>query len=99
MKSKVEQDLAIEINLFESTEEDKEGAKSLEVQYDLYETVKTFNDFLCLTFLHLCNILTYPNESLYEKYEKLPTRISPDDGMEMANKICARMQAEYEDII
>ena len=65
----------------------------------MYETVKTFNDYLCIVYLNLANILTYPNETLYEKYEKKQIRIKPDDALKMANKICLSMQKQFEDII
>lgn len=98
MDSRLEKELAAEIALISSTDDEFEG-KSYEYHYDLYETVKTFNDYLCITFLHLSNILTYPNETFYEKYEKKQIRIKPDDAIKMANQICLRMQHEFEDII
>ena len=76
-----------------------DDGKSLEYHYDLYETVKTFNDYLCIVYLNLANILTYPNETFYEKYEKKQIRIKPDDALKMANKICQSMQKQFEDII
>jgi hypothetical protein len=98
MNSEIEQELDNEIHLLETLNDDV-NKKSLEYHYDLYETVKTFNDFLCITYLHLSNILTYPNESFYHKYLHNAIRIKPDDAMKMANRICSRMQKEFEDII
>ena len=98
MNKELEQELDDEIHLQESMN-DEFDSKSLEYHFDLYETVKSFNDYLCIVFLNLCNILQYPNEAFYEKYEKRSIRIKPDDAMKMANKICARMQKEFEEII
>ena len=98
MNNSLEQELNDEIRFFESTEE-ADDQKTLEYHYDLVETVKTFNDYLCIIFLNLANILTYPNETFYEKYTKNQIRITPDDGIKMANKICKRMQEEFEDVI
>ena len=98
MKNDLEQELDDEIKLFESTEEAADK-KSLEYHYDLWETVKTFNDYLCIVFLNLANILTYPNETFYEKYLDKNIRIKPDEALHMANKICKRMQDEFTDII
>ena len=98
MNSEFERELDDEINLLGTMDDDDNG-KTLEYHYDLYETVKTFNDFLCITFLNLSNILTYPNESFYEKYLNKQIRIKPDDAIRMANRICSRMQKEFEDII
>ena len=98
MKSELETELDDEIRLLSATDDEFEG-KSLEYHYDLYETVKTFNDYLCIVYLNLANILTYPNETFYEKYEKKQIRIKPDDALKMANKICLSMQKQFEDII
>jgi len=98
MKNDLEQELDDEIKLFESTEEASDK-KSLEYHYDLWETVKTFNDYLCIVFLNLANILTYPNETFYDKYLNKNIRIKPDEALHMANKICKRMQDEFTDII
>lgn len=98
MNNKLEQELDDNIRVREQMD-DAADSGSLEYHYDLYETVKTFNDFLCITFLHLANILTYPNETFYEKFTRNAVRIKPDDALRMANKICARMQAEFEDVI
>ena len=54
---------------------------------------------LCIVYLNLANILTYPNETFYDKYEKKQIRIKPDDALKMANKICLSMQKQSEDII
>ena len=77
-------------------EDDK---RTLEYLDDLSETVRTFNDYLCIVSLNLSNILTYPNETFYEKYKKKEIRITPDKAVYMANKICKRMQDEFTDII
>ena len=98
MKNDLEQELDDEIKLFESTEEASDK-RTLEYHYDLWETVKTFNDYLCIVFLNLSNILTYPNETFYEKYFNKNIRIKPDEALHMANKICKRMQDEFTDII
>ena len=98
MKSELETELDDEIRLLQATDDEFEG-KSHEYHYDLYETVKTFNDYLCIVYLNLANILTYPNETFYEKYEKKQFRIKPDDALKMANKICLSMQKQFEDII
>ena len=71
----------------------------MEYLYDLSETVRTFNNYLCIVFLNLSNILTYPNETFYEKYKNKEIRITPDKAVYMANKICKRMQDEFTDII
>ena len=91
MDSQLEREFDDEIRLLTATDDEFEG-KSLEYHYDLYETVKTFNDYLCIVYLNLANILTYPNETFYEKYEKKQIRIKPDDALKMANKICSSMQ-------
>ena len=46
-----------------------DDTRTLEYLYDLSETVRTFNDYLCIVFLNLANILTYPNETFYQKYK------------------------------
>ena len=94
----MEGQLEDEIKVFESTEE-VEDKRSLEYHYDLLEIVRTFNDYLCIVFLNLANILTYPNETFYEKYVNKQIRIKPDDALRMANKICKRMQEEFEDVV
>ena len=98
MNNELEKQLTDEIKIFESTEEDEDN-RSLEYHYDLLDTVRTFNDYLCIVFLNLSNILTYPNETYYEKYLKKEIRIKPTDAIRMANKICKRMQEEFEDVI
>ena len=98
MDSQFERELDDEIRLLNATDDEFDG-KSLEYHYDLYETVKTFNDYLCIVYLNLANILTYPNETFYEKYEKKQIKIKPDDALKMANKICQSMQKQFEDII
>ena len=98
MNNELEKDLDDEIRLLTTTDDEING-KTLEYYYDLYETVKTFNDYLCIVYLNLANILTYPNETFYEKYEKRQIRIKPDDALKMANKICHTMQKQFEDII
>ena len=96
--NKLEQELDDKIRFFEQTEE-ADDKRSLEYHYDLAETVKSFNDYLCIVFLNLANILTYPNETFYEKYTKNQIRIKPDEALFMASKICKRMQDEFEDVI
>ena len=98
MKNNLEQELDDEIRFFESTEE-AEDKRSLEYHYDLNETVKSFNDYLCIVFLNLANILTYPNETFYEKYTKNQIRIKPDQALQMANKLCRNLQSDFKDII
>ena len=98
MNNDLEQELDDEIRFFETTEE-AEDKRSLEYHYDLAETVKSFNDYLCLVFLNLANILTFPNETFYEKYTKKQIRIKPDDALQMVNKLCKKIQDEFEDII
>lgn len=98
MKNEFEQETDDEIRFHEATDDDEEK-KSLEYKYDLYETVKAFNDYLCITFLHLCNILTFPNETFYERYSKNQIRIKPEDAMKMANVLCKRLQEEFENVI
>jgi len=71
----------------------------LEYHYDLRETIKTFNDYLCIVFLNLANILIYPNETFYMKYINNQFRIETNTALHMANKICKRMQDEFTDII
>ena len=65
MKNDLEQEIDDEIKFFESTEEADDG-RTLEYHYDLRETIKSFNDYLCIVFLNLANILIYPNETFYE---------------------------------
>jgi len=98
MKNDLEQEIDDEIKFFESTE-DADDVKSLEYHYDLRETIKTFNDYLCIVFLNLANILIYPNETFYNKYILNQFRIEADKALHMANKICKRMQDEFTDII
>lgn len=98
MNNDLEQELEDEIRFFESTEE-ADDKKSLEYHYDLSETVKTFNDYLCIVFLNLANILTYPNETFYEKYLKKQIRIEPNKAIQLANRICKKLQDEFEDVI
>ena len=50
MKNDLEQEIDDEIKFFESTE-DVNDEKTLECHYDLRETIKTFNDYLCIVFL------------------------------------------------
>ena len=98
MNKELEQELDNEIRFYESTE-GEDDTRTLEYLYDLSETVRTFNDYLCIVFLNLSNILTYPNESFYQKYKNKEIRITPDKAVYMANKICKRMQDEFTDII
>ena len=98
MKNDLEQEIDDEIKFFESTE-DADDEKTLAYHYDLRETIKTFNDYLCIVFLNLANILIYPNETFYEKYIKNQFRIEANQALHMANKICKRMQDEFTDII
>ena len=87
-----------EIKFFESTE-DADDEKTLEYHYDLRETIKTFDDYLCIVLLNLANILIYPNESFYMKYVNNQFRIEVNVALQMANKICKRMQDEFREII
>ena len=98
MKNDLEQEIDDEIKFFESTE-DANDEKTLAYHYDLRETIKTFNDYLCIVFLNLANILTYPNETFYMKYIENKFRIEANKALHMANKICKRMQNEFTDII
>ena len=98
MRNDLEKNLIREIQYFETTEE-ADDKKSLEYHYNLLETVRSFNDYLCIVFLHISNILTYPNETFYEKLGKLDIIIKPDDAMKIANKICKRMQEEFEEVV
>ena len=98
MKNDLEQEIDDEIKFFEPTE-DVDDEKTLEYHYDLRETIKTFNDYLCIVFLNLANILIYPNETFYMKYLKNQFRIEADKALHMANKICKRMQDEFTEII
>ena len=52
-----------------------------------------------MIILIFLNILTYPNKTFYEKYEKKQIRIKSDDALKMANKICLSMQKQFEDTI
>ena len=97
MKNDLEQEIEDEIKFFESTE-DNDDVKTLEYHYDLRETIKTFNDYLCIVFLNLANILVYPNETFYMKYVNSQIRITANTALRMANKICKRMQDEFTDI-
>ena len=98
MNNELEWQIDDEVKYFESTEE-ADDQKSLEYHYDLRETIKTFNDYLCVVFLNLANILIYPNETFYMKYLNKQFRIEADQALHMANKICKRMQNEFTDII
>ena len=71
----------------------------MEYHYDFRETIKTFNDYLCIVFLNLVNILIYPNETFYKKYVNNQFRIDANTALQMTNKICKRMQDEFIDII
>ena len=57
MKNDLEQEIDDEIKFFESTE-DVDDEKILEYHYDLRETIKTFNDYLCIIFLNLMRSYT-----------------------------------------
>jgi len=98
MNNELEWQIDDEVKYFESTEE-ADDQKSLEYHYDLRETIKTFNDYLCIVFLNLSNILIYPNETFYMKYLNNEFRIEANQALQMANKICKRMQDEFTDII
>ena len=98
MNKELEQELDNEIRFYESTEGD-DDKRTLEYLYDLSETVRTFNDYLCIVFLNLANIFTYPNETFYQKYKNKEIRITPEKAVYMANKICKRTQDEFTDII
>ena len=52
MKNDLEWEIDDEVKYFESTQE-ADDEKSLEYHYDLRETIKTFNDYLCIVFLNL----------------------------------------------
>ena len=86
MNKELEQELDNEIRFYESTE-GEDDTRTLEYLYDLSETVRTFNDYSCIVFLNLSNILTYPNETFYEKDKKKEIRITPEKAVYMANKI------------
>ena len=77
MNKELEQERDNEIRFYESTEGD-DDTRTLEYLYDLSETVRTFDDYLCIIFLNLANILTYPNEAFYQKYKNKEIRITPD---------------------
>ena len=47
MRNDLELEIDDEIKFFESTE-DADDEKTLEYHYDLRETIKTFNDYLCI---------------------------------------------------
>lgn len=98
MNRDLENELRNEIRLLESTDNEKDEANR-EYTYDLYETIKSFNDYLCIVYLNLANIITYPNETFYQKYVNREIRITSNDALNMANMICKRMQEEFEDII
>jgi len=98
MKNELDWQIYDEVKYFESTEE-ADDQKSLEYHYDLRETIKTFNDYLCIVFLNLANILIYPNETFYMKYLENNFRIEANQALQMANKICKRIQDEFKDII
>ena len=98
MKNDLEQEMDDEIKFFESTEE-ADDERTLEYHYDLRETIKSFNDYLCIVFLNLANILIYPNETFYKKYVNDQFRIEANTALHMASKICKRMQDELTDII
>ena len=63
------------------------------------ETIRSFNDYLCIVFLNIAIILTYPNETFYEKYLQKSNKINQDVALKMANKICRRMQDEFTEVI
>ena len=67
MNNNLEQKIDDEIKLFEVTKDEYDG-RALEYHYDLRETARSFNDYLCIVFLNIANILTDPNETFYEKY-------------------------------
>ena len=98
MNNNLEHEIDDEIRLFEAIKEDSDG-RTLEYHYDLRETVRSFNDYLCIVFLNIANILTYPNETFYEKYLQKSNKIDHDVALKMANKICKRMQDGFTEVI
>ena len=98
MNKDLEEELEDEIKIFESTEE-ADDKRSLEYHYDLLETVKNFNNYLCIFFLNLANMITYPNETYYEKYLKKQIRIKPDDALRIANIVCKVTKETFEDVM
>ena len=98
MNKELEDAILTELDFMEQIS-DPIDQKTLDYHYDLFETVQTFNDYLCVVFLHLCNILQYPNTLWYDRYLRKSIRIKPEDAMKMANKICAKMQETLEDLI
>ena len=98
MNNNLKQEIDDEIRLFEATKDVDDG-RTLEYHYDLRETVRSMNDYLCIVFLNIANILTYPNETFYEKYLQKSNKINHDVALKMANKICKRMQDEFIDVI
>jgi len=98
MNNNLEHEIDDEIRLFEATKDEYDG-RTLEYHYDLRETIRSFNDYLCIVFLNIANILTYPNETFYEKYLQKSNKINQDVALKMANKICRRMQDEFTEVI
>ncbi len=98
MNRDLENDLAEEIRFYNSMKDDDDKI-SLEYHCEMYETVKTFNDMLSILFLHFSNIISYPNETFYERYKNNNIRIKPDDAIRIANKICGAAQEVFEDLI
>ena len=98
MNNNLEHEIDDEIRLFEATKDVADG-RTLEYHYDLRETIRSFNDYLCIVFLNIANILTYPNETFYEKYLQKSNKINHDVALKMANKICKRMQDEFTEVI
>ena len=85
MNNNLEHEIDDEIRLFEAIKEDSDG-RTLEYHYDLRETVRSFNDYFCIVFLNIANILTYSNETFYEKYLQKSNKIDHDVALKMANK-------------
>jgi len=73
MNKKLEDAILTELDFMEEINDPvltPEDNKTLDYHYDLFETVQSFNDYLCVVFLNLCNILQYPNTLWYERYSK-----------------------------
>ncbi len=97
MNRDLENDLSEEIRFYNSMNDDDDKI-GLEYHCEMYETVKTFNDMLSILFLHFSNIISYPNETFYERYKSNNIRIRPEDAIRIANKICGAAQEVFEDL-
>ncbi len=76
MNRDLENELAEGLRFYKSMKDDDDKI-SLEYHCEIYETVKTFNDMLSILFLHFSNIISYPNETFYERYKNNNIRIKP----------------------